>query len=52
MTDGAASQPADRYALFELAHREARCTLEQLWLDYLALGGTLLAFESRRTCAG
>ena len=34
-----------RHELFEAARRRAGLTLEQLWLHYLALGGTLVVFD-------
>jgi signal transduction protein with GAF and PtsI domain len=41
-----------RSQLFEAAHRSADWTLEQLWLSYLALGGTLVVFDLETYLAG
>ena len=37
--------PASRHQLFEDARRSGDWTVEQLWTYYLALGGTLVAFD-------
>jgi hypothetical protein len=34
-----------RHRLFEAARRSAGWTVQQLWVDYLALGGTLLVVD-------
>jgi hypothetical protein len=43
---------ASRHQLFEAARRRADWTIEQLWIDYLALGGTLLVFDLDAYLAG
>jgi hypothetical protein len=43
---------AARHRLFEAARRSADWTIEQLWVDYLALGGTLLVFDLDAYLAG
>ena len=39
------SDACSRHELFEAARRRAGWTLEQLWIHYLALGGTLVVFD-------
>ena len=41
-----------RHRLFEAARHSAGWTLEQLWIDYLALGGTLRLFDVDAYLAG
>ena len=41
-----------RYELFEAARRSAGWTIEQLWISYLALGGTLVVFDLELYLAG
>jgi hypothetical protein len=42
----------DRYQLFEAARRSAGWTVEQLWIHYLALGGSLVFFDLDAYLAG
>ena len=48
----ATSAEASRHQLFEDARHSAGWTLEQLWLHYLALGGTLVVFDLDAYLAG
>jgi hypothetical protein len=51
----AETPPADdpaRYQLFEAARRNAGWTLEQLWVHYLALGGSRVFFDLDAYLAG
>jgi hypothetical protein len=43
---------APRHQLFEAARCSADWTIEQLWIDYLAIGGTLLVFDIDAYLAG
>ena len=45
-------EASSRHQLFEAARGRAGWTLEQLWLHYLALGGTLLVFDLEAYLAG
>jgi hypothetical protein len=38
-------EPPARQELFEVARQRASWTVEQLWVHYLALGGTLVVFD-------
>ena len=49
---GETSDPASRHQLFETARRSAGWTVEQLWLQYLALGGSLVVFDLEAHLAG
>jgi hypothetical protein len=49
---GETSGPSSRHLLFEAARRSAGWTVEQLWLQYLALGGTLVVFDVEAHLAG
>ena len=48
----ATSAEASRHQLFENARHSAGLTLEQLWLHYVALGGTLVVFDLDAYLAG
>ena len=48
----ATSAEASRHQLFEDARHSAGWTLQQLWLHYLALGGTLVVFDLDAYLAG
>jgi hypothetical protein len=37
--------PSSRHRLFEAARRSAGWTVEQLWISYVALGGSLVFFD-------
>jgi hypothetical protein len=50
-TSPAADDPS-RQQLFEAARRDAGRTVEQLWLDYMALGGGLVVFDLDAYLAG
>ena len=39
------SEPTPRHQLFEAARTRAEWTVQQLWVGYLALGGTRDAFD-------
>jgi hypothetical protein len=41
-----------RHRLFEAARRSAGWTVQQLWVDYLALGGTLLVVDLEHYLGG
>jgi hypothetical protein len=41
-----------RHQLFEAALRQASWTVEQLWIHYLALGGSLVVFDLEAYLAG
>jgi hypothetical protein len=45
MTEEASPVSASRHELFEAARRSAHWTLQQLWIDYVALGGTVVIFD-------
>jgi hypothetical protein len=45
MTEQTSAEAVSRHQLFEAARRDAGWTLEQLWLHYLALGGSLVVFD-------
>ena len=44
--------PAARHEVFERARRRAGWTLEQLWIHYLALGGTLVVLDLEAYLSG
>jgi hypothetical protein len=46
------SEPPSRHELFEAARQRADWTVEQLWIHYLALGGTLLVFDLEAYLSG
>jgi hypothetical protein len=46
------SDHPDRYQLFEAARRRVGWTIDQLWISYLALGGTLVLFDLDGYLAG
>jgi hypothetical protein len=46
------SELVSRHRLFEAARRSAGWTIDELWIDYLALGGTLPAFDVDAYLAG
>ena len=52
MTDETPAADASRHQLFEDARHSAGWTLEQLWLHYVALGGTLVVFDLDAYLAG
>jgi len=52
MTDGSSAEDPSRYQLFETAQREAGWTVEQLWIEYLTLGGTQVYFDLDAYLAG
>ena len=52
MTDESSAEHPSRHQLFEAARRSAGWTLEQLWIHYLALGGTLAYFDLDAYLAG
>ena len=52
MTDGSSAGDNLRHQLFEAARRTAGWTVDQLWLHYLALGGTLTYFDLDAYLAG
>jgi len=39
------NEPSPRHRLFEAARRRAELTVQELWLDYLSLGGTGDVFD-------
>ena len=45
MMEEASPESASRHELFEAARRSVHWTLEQLWIDYVALGGTVVIFD-------
>ena len=45
-------EPAARHELFETARRRAGWTVEQLWIHYLALGGTLVVLDLEAYLSG
>jgi hypothetical protein len=49
---GKTADPSARHELFEMARRSAGWTIEQLWLHYLALGGSLAIFDLEAHLAG
>ena len=48
----AAAEASSRHQLFQDARHSAGWTLEQLWLHYIALGGTLVVFDLDAYLAG
>ena len=52
MTEETPAADASRHQLFEDARHSASWTLEQLWLHYVALGGTLVVFDLDAYLAG
>ena len=52
MTEETPAADASRHQLFEDARHSACWTLEQLWLHYVALGGTLVVFDLDAYLAG
>jgi hypothetical protein len=52
MTEGTAAETSARHQLFEAARGDAGWTLEQLWIHYLALGGSLVVFDLEAYLAG
>ena len=52
MTGGSVAEPPTRSELFEAARQRAGWTVEQLWIHYLALGGTLVVFELEAYLSG
>ena len=52
MTDPSSAGDNARHQLFEAARGEAGWTVEQLWIHYLALGGTLAYFDLDAYLAG
>ncbi|MFL6065996.1 MAG: hypothetical protein ACJ72G_15130 [Friedmanniella sp.] len=46
------SEPPSRHELFDAARQRAEWTVEQLWIHYLALGGTLLVFDVEAYLSG
>jgi hypothetical protein len=52
MTEETWPELTGRHQLFEAARRSADWTIEQLWIDYLAVGGTLLVFDLDAYLAG
>nr|WP_294693691.1 hypothetical protein [uncultured Friedmanniella sp.] len=49
---GETSDSSSRHQVFEVARRSADWTIEQLWINYLALGGTLVIFDLDAHLAG
>jgi hypothetical protein len=45
MTEETDPQASARHQVFEAARRSAAWTIEQLWIHYLALGGSLVVFD-------
>jgi hypothetical protein len=52
MTEETWPELAARHQLFETARRSADWSIEQLWIDYVAIGGTLLVFDLDAYLAG
>ena len=52
MTASTPGDPTPRHQLFESARRSGDWTVEQLWIHYLALGGTLVVFDIEGYLAG
>jgi hypothetical protein len=52
MKEKASPEIPARHPLFEAALRQASWTVEQLWIDYLALGGALVVFDLEAYLAG
>ena len=52
MTEGTSAEAAARHQLFDAARRNAGWTLEQLWIHYIALGGSLVVFDLEAYLAG
>ena len=52
MTDESSAKPSSRHQLFEAAREEVEWTVEQLWIHYLALGGTFAYFDLDAYLAG
>jgi hypothetical protein len=52
MTEETSPEISSRHQLFEAAQRQAGWTVEQLWIHYLALGGSLVVFDLEAYLAG
>ena len=52
MADASCPDTSSRYQLFDAARRSAGWTLDQLWMAYLALGGTFVVFDVDAYLAG
>jgi len=52
MTGETSGEAGSRPQLFDAARRDAGWTVEQLWLQYMALGGILLVFDLEAYLAG
>jgi len=52
MTNRSSADDPGRHQLFEAAQAEVDWTVEQLWIAYLALGGTLVYFDLDAYLAG
>ena len=52
MTDGSFAEDPSRYRLFQSARGEAGWTVEELWVHYLAVGGTQVFFDLDAYLAG
>jgi hypothetical protein len=52
MMDETSPEISCRHQLFEAALRQACWTIEQLWIHYLALGGSLVVFDLEAYVAG
>lgn len=50
--DGSAPTSTPRHQFFEEARRRAHWSAEQLWIHYLALGGTVVVFDLEAYLAG
>jgi hypothetical protein len=52
MTDDSLGEDSVRHQLFETARRDAGWTVEQLWLQYLGMGGSVVVFDLDAYLAG
>ncbi|MFL6064386.1 MAG: hypothetical protein ACJ72G_06910 [Friedmanniella sp.] len=52
MTGETSDEAASRHQLFDAARHDAGWTVQQLWLQYMALGGTLAVFDLEAYLAG
>jgi hypothetical protein len=52
MEDTSPAEPSSQHQQFTAARRNAGWTLEQLWIHYIALGGTLVVFDLDAYLAG
>jgi len=52
MPDQTSTDDPCRHQLFEAARRQAEWTVEQLWLSYVALAGSLVIFDLDGYLAG